>query len=109
MGSCFSNKKISAAAWRCILLLVPQLAKIVPCPRHRLPAYNQQTGLLEPSRSVPGDHTSTPNLTCINVVLAIFGPMKERTLVLVLLVFQALCGIMVFVVRYHLAYYFYDE
>ena len=91
------------------VLSLPQLAKVVPCPRHRLPAYNQQTGLLEPSRSIPGDSTSTPNLTCINVVLVIFGPMKERTLVLVLLVFQALCGVMVFVVRYHLAYYFYDE
>ncbi|KAB2576731.1 UDP-N-acetylglucosamine--dolichyl-phosphate N-acetylglucosaminephosphotransferase [Lasiodiplodia theobromae] len=42
-----------------LLLLVPQIANflysapqlfhIVPCPRHRLPRFNRQTGLLEPS------------------------------------------------------------
>eukprot|EP00980_Cylindrotheca_fusiformis_P002251 scaffold517_cov119-Cylindrotheca_fusiformis.AAC.34 len=28
---------------------VPQLFKIVPCPRHRLPKFNASTGLMEPS------------------------------------------------------------
>ena len=28
---------------------VPQLFKIIPCPRHRLPRFNARTGLLEPS------------------------------------------------------------
>ena len=28
---------------------VPQLFKIVPCPRHRLPKFNARTGLLQPS------------------------------------------------------------
>lgn len=28
---------------------VPQLFKIIPCPRHRLPKFNARTGLLEPS------------------------------------------------------------
>lgn len=31
------------------ILSVPQLFKIVPCPRHRLPRLNQLTGLREPS------------------------------------------------------------
>lgn len=31
------------------LLSVPQLFKFVPCPRHRLPKYNRDTDLLEPS------------------------------------------------------------
>jgi UDP-N-acetylglucosamine--dolichyl-phosphate N-acetylglucosaminephosphotransferase len=28
---------------------IPQLFKLVPCPRHRLPKFNARTGLLEPS------------------------------------------------------------
>lgn len=31
------------------ILSVPQLFKLVPCPRHRLPKYNTDTGLREPS------------------------------------------------------------
>ena len=31
------------------ILSVPQLFKIVPCPRHRLPKFNEDTGLREPS------------------------------------------------------------
>ncbi len=29
---------------------LPQIAKVYPCPRHRLPHFNAATGLLEPSR-----------------------------------------------------------
>ena len=31
------------------ILSVPQIFKIVPCPRHRLPRFNEETGLREPS------------------------------------------------------------
>lgn len=31
------------------LLSVPQLFKIVPCPRHRLPKFNEESGMREPS------------------------------------------------------------
>lgn len=31
------------------LLSVPQLFKFIPCPRHRLPKYNKDTDMLEPS------------------------------------------------------------
>lgn len=31
------------------LLSVPQLFKVVPCPRHRLPKFNEESGLREPS------------------------------------------------------------
>ena len=31
------------------LLSIPQLFKFIPCPRHRLPKYNRETDLLEPS------------------------------------------------------------
>lgn len=31
------------------ILSIPQLFKFVPCPRHRLPKFNEETGLREPS------------------------------------------------------------
>lgn len=31
------------------VLSIPQIFKIVPCPRHRLPKYNEETGAREPS------------------------------------------------------------
>ncbi|KAF9328885.1 tunicamycin resistance protein [Linnemannia elongata] len=34
------------------LLSAPQLFRLVPCPRHRMPRYNRQTNLMEPSRVV---------------------------------------------------------
>ena len=38
---------------------VPQLAKVYPCPRHRLPHFNAATGLMEPSQfEVPSGRSS---------------------------------------------------
>ena len=38
---------------------VPQLAKVYPCPRHRLPHFNAATGLMEPSQfEVPAGRSS---------------------------------------------------
>ncbi|KAG0251518.1 tunicamycin resistance protein [Linnemannia exigua] len=37
------------------LLSSPQLFRLVPCPRHRVPRYNRQTNLMEPSRVVLGE------------------------------------------------------
>ncbi|KAF9082641.1 UDP-N-acetylglucosamine--dolichyl-phosphate N-acetylglucosaminephosphotransferase [Mortierella sp. GBA35] len=34
------------------LLSAPQLFRLVPCPRHRVPRYNRHTNLMEPSRAV---------------------------------------------------------
>ncbi|KAI1308728.1 tunicamycin resistance protein [Mortierella claussenii] len=34
------------------LLSAPQLFRLVPCPRHRVPRYNRSTNLMEPSRVV---------------------------------------------------------
>ncbi|CAM9324246.1 unnamed protein product, partial [Chrysoparadoxa australica] len=96
------------------LFSVPQLFKLVPCPRHRLPRVNPSTCLLEPStvkckalsqgwlRS--GPEGECINMTLINLVLHMMGPMHERTLCLVLLALQVLgCGFG-FWVRYHWAY-----
>jgi len=74
------------------LYSVPQLFGMVPCPRHRLPAVNVDTKLLEPSKVGPDDPRANMTLLCL--ALRIFGPMRERTLTVVLLVFQIACTAM---------------
>uniref|UniRef100_A0AAV1UB98 UDP-N-acetylglucosamine--dolichyl-phosphate N-acetylglucosaminephosphotransferase n=1 Tax=Peronospora matthiolae TaxID=2874970 RepID=A0AAV1UB98_9STRA len=88
------------------LYSIPQLFKIVPCPRHRLPKFNAKTGLLEPSTITPDSTRS--NYTIINLFLVVFGPMKENHLVVALLAFQALCCGLAFYIRYGISGYFYD-
>ncbi|KAI8562351.1 hypothetical protein RHMOL_Rhmol03G0029600 [Rhododendron molle] len=60
------------------LLSLPQLSGYVPCPRHRLPRFDPQTGLL----------TGTNDGTLVNVFLRQFGRMSEKSLCILLLVFQ---------------------
>ncbi|KAG7351665.1 glycosyl transferase family protein [Nitzschia inconspicua] len=101
---------------------VPQLFKIVPCPRHRLPAFNSKTKLMEPSTfdcasdqygwlkrlyRLPLDATTIPNMTIINLTLCLLGPMSERTLCVTLLAFQILCCSFGFVMRYYVAQFFF--
>ncbi|KAK9917197.1 hypothetical protein WJX75_001761 [Coccomyxa subellipsoidea] len=45
---------------------LPQLFKIVPCPRHRLPRFEPATGLLH----------ATPNWNLVNLTLHVFGIYK---------------------------------
>ncbi|KAL1569401.1 UDP-N-acetylglucosamine--dolichyl-phosphateUDP-N-acetylglucosamine--dolichyl-phosphateN-acetylglucosaminephosphotransferase [Salvia divinorum] len=63
------------------LLSLPQLAGIIPCPRHRLPKFDPQTGLL----------TGTNDGTLVNLFLRQFGQRSEKSLCILLLVFQAIC------------------
>ncbi|CAH0474006.1 unnamed protein product [Peronospora belbahrii] len=88
------------------LYSIPQLLKIVPCPRHRLPKFNAKTGLLEPSTITP--ESTRSNYTIINLFLVMFGPMKENHLVFALLAFQVLCCILAFFIRYGISGYLYD-
>lgn len=60
---------------------LPQLFKLVPCPRHRLPTLDTETGLLHP----------TPNWNLVNLALRVRGPMSERRLCVELLALQAAC------------------
>lgn len=76
-------------------LSIPQLLGIIPCPRHRLPVYDTNTGLLRHS----------PNLTLINLTLYVFGPMRENHLCIALLAFQALCCALGLVLRYRVFAY----
>lgn len=97
----------------------PQLFKFVPCPRHRLPRFDAETGLMFPStfpckesqykwlKTRPND-TQVANMTVINLFLQILGPMTERTLCLVLLAFQVICCAFGLFVRYYVAQFFFD-
>ncbi|CAB4286560.1 unnamed protein product [Prunus armeniaca] len=75
------------------LLSLPQLAGIVPCPRHRLPKFDPGTGLL----------TGTNDGTLVNLFLRRFGRMTEKSLCIYLLVFQAIACCFCFVLRFFLA------
>lgn len=88
---------------------LPQLARIVPLPRHRLPTFNQKTGLMEPSKlndrgiiTKEGGHNYV-NMTVINLALQIFGPMREDKLCMVLLIFQVICCSLGLLFRYSFA------
>lgn len=72
------------------LLSVPQLAGIVPCPRHRLPKFDPKTGLL----------TGTNDGTLVNLFLRQLGRMSEQSLCVTLLVFQAMCCGFCFLLRW---------
>lgn len=118
------------------LYSVPQLFHFVPCPRHRMPKYNQTTNLLESSKtqfryndlnifgklcvklfrslriiewkeSTDGVVT-TNNFTLINFLLVILGPQHEQQLTYYLLFVQTLFTVVAFVIRYPLAKYFYE-
>ncbi|XP_073013343.1 uncharacterized protein [Typha latifolia] len=71
----------------------PQLFKIIPCPRHRLPRFDPQTGLL----------TGTKDGTLVNLFLRLFGQCSEKSLCIRLLIFQALSCLLCFWLRYILA------
>ena len=113
------------------LYSAPQLFKLIPCPRHRLPRFNARTGLLEPSVTTwtqPPSRladiflrilgkvnlirleldtndkivTST-NFTILNLWLVWFGPKREDRLAIEILIMQALCGALGLLVRHKLA------
>jgi len=120
------------------IISCPQLFGLVPCPRHRVPRFDAETGMLYPSRAEFKDHapsrlavavlrvlsmlgfvqltedptkheiTHTTNLTILNVFLLRFGPMREDSLVKVLISSQVAGSVFAFVVRYGLAGLVYD-
>lgn len=60
---------------------MPQLFKLVPCPRHRLPTFDVSTGLLHP----------TPNWNLVNLMLQVVGPCTEQQLCIRILRLQTVC------------------
>ncbi|CAL8580808.1 tunicamycin resistance protein [Xanthoria parietina] len=115
------------------LYSAPQLFRIVPCPRHRLPRFNSRTGLMEPSvttwhrppgkiltavlkvlASLPipllaikkddrGNVISSTNLTVLNLWLVWFGPQREDKLATGIIGAQFLVGIVALFTRHKLA------
>ncbi|GKV48911.1 hypothetical protein SLEP1_g55694 [Rubroshorea leprosula] len=69
------------------------LFSFLKCPRHRLPRFNPETGLL----------TGTPDCTLVNFYLRIFGPKSEKSLCIHLLIVQAVGCCFCFLLRYLLA------
>ncbi|XP_012281058.1 UDP-N-acetylglucosamine--dolichyl-phosphate N-acetylglucosaminephosphotransferase isoform X2 [Orussus abietinus] len=117
------------------LYSVPQLFHLLPCPRHRIPKYNMETGKLDPSVTVFNMADLNPvarlimwmfkmlrlvrwqesngvvtcnNLTLINFFLILIGPTKEPALTRMLMYFQVFCSLLAFTIRYPLASIFYD-
>lgn len=91
----------------------PQLFKLVPCPRHRLPQVLQEEGLQTFSRfpckaseykmfKIRPDDEFCPNMTLLNLFLRIMGPLHERSLCIIVLLFQVSCSIIAFYLRYYL-------
>ena len=93
------------------IISVPQVFKLVPCPRHRLPRCDPDTQLLHCSTFPCKPHQfrlikqnpdaeECPNFTILCTVLRIYGPMKERTLTIVLLGIQVVSTVFAFTLRY---------
>ncbi|KAK9458154.1 glycosyl transferase family 4-domain-containing protein [Dipodascopsis uninucleata] len=117
----------------------PQLFHFIPCPRHRLPRFNAEDGLMYPSRVVfdkkrpnilqslflrtlsifglvhleydeEKKHIkSASNLTLINLVLTWTGPMREDNVTIFILFIQTLCCSFGLLFRYTLAFYLFGR
>ena len=68
---------------------LPQLLKIVPCPRHRLPKVDAKSGILRP----------TANMNLVNGFLRWFGHCGEESLTIRLLAFQGIAVFFTFALR----------
>lgn len=68
---------------------IPQLFKLVPCPRHRLPKFDPEKGTL----------TATPNWNLVNLVLVIGGACTEEQLCRRILWLQAASCVAGFALR----------
>ncbi|SCU84073.1 LAME_0C08108g1_1 [Lachancea meyersii CBS 8951] len=110
----------------------PQLFGLVPCPRHRMPRFNENDGMMYPSRAEltekPPKKVMLPvlrllntlrlidievdaktkqiksctNMTLINLVLVWFGPMREDKLCNRILTIQLAIGLLAIAARHTL-------
>lgn len=113
------------------LYSTPQLFKLIPCPRHRLPRFDGVSGLLDASvtewtvppspliataldilhslrlvrvaKNEKGQIVESTNLTILNLWLVWWGPMKEDRLALSMVIVQLVCGLFGLFVRHCLA------
>ncbi|XP_045432142.1 UDP-N-acetylglucosamine--dolichyl-phosphate N-acetylglucosaminephosphotransferase isoform X2 [Pipistrellus kuhlii] len=71
-------------------------------------AASLQLVTVRPSEDEDGAFTECNNMTLINLLLKVFGPMHERNLTLLLLLLQVLGSAITFSIRYQLVRLFYD-
>lgn len=119
------------------LYSIPQLFKLVPCPRHRLPGFDQEKGIVRNSymefkpqelkaagrviywllKNFRLAHVQLPdadgtvrvsNLTLINFVLYVMGPCREDVLCIRLLTLQLCSTVICFGVRFGLSGLLYE-
>ncbi|KAL1459030.1 hypothetical protein WDU94_011044 [Cyamophila willieti] len=107
---------------------IPQLFRIVPCPRHRIPTLGKdclevsyaEFDLLPPNKQLvltimttlglaKATRKKCNNLTLINLYLLFSGPLPENKLVNKLLMLQIYSSILAFIIRYPIACIFYDS
>lgn len=108
---------------------IPQLFHLVPCPRHRLPKFNKEDGMMYPSfgeienggffresmliilekvhliklkRGKGGNVSHFSNMTIINLFLVWFGPMREDKLCILIMVTQLVIGVFMIILRHTL-------
>ena len=109
---------------------LPQLFKLIPCPRHRLPRFDPETGLLHTSvtrwerppclllavcleilhalrlihlTKKDGLIVESTNLTILNLWLVWMGPMREDRLAWHMVGVQTACGLLGLFIRHRLA------
>ena len=75
---------------------LPQLFRLVPCPRHRLPRLDPASGLLH----------GTGDYNLVNLALRLGGPRSERGLCVALLTLQAAAALSAFALRAALTGYY---
>jgi UDP-N-acetylglucosamine--dolichyl-phosphate N-acetylglucosaminephosphotransferase len=78
-------------------------------PTTAIPALAVQTSEDTLVERDPDEIIACSNLTIINLILVLLGPMREDYLCFVLLVLQGLCGVLGFVIRHRLAFLIYDR
>lgn len=116
---------------------VPQLLRLVPCPRHRMPKFNARTGLMEfsvtewqiPPRgevslmlrllhrlrllqvteNAEGQIIESSNFTLINLWLVWFGPKREDRLVTEIVAAQLVCGLLGLFIRHNCALWIFES
>lgn len=115
----------------------PQLFRIIPCPRHRLPRFNARTGLMEPSvtewkyppkpavavilkllarlhllrvdTNEAREITETSNFTILNLWLVWFGPKREDRLAIEILIMQTIVGFLGLLIRHNCALWIFES
>ena len=113
------------------LYSLPQLLRLVPIPRHRMPSFDPSTGHVKAScfefksqdlstsgklclslfktlrlvrvEKLKGNMLRVNNLTLINFFLIKFGSCREDVLCIRLLLFQAFCSLIAFGIRFSIS------